>query len=38
LLGNTLEESELEERIPPVDFEPAGAACERKTTQPRELA
>jgi hypothetical protein len=30
LLGKTLEEGELEERIQPVDFEPAGEACEEE--------
>jgi len=30
LLGKTLKEGELEERIPPVDFEPAGEACEKE--------
>jgi hypothetical protein len=30
LLGKTLEEGKLEERIQPVDFEPAGEACEEE--------
>jgi hypothetical protein len=30
LLDKTLKEGELEERIQPVDFEPAGEACEKE--------